>query len=198
MSSARLAAAAALSLSLGGAAAAQTVDRAPGADSYSALVNVVVAGEVVLRDVCLPGILERKPVAALAQSARLLPVPSRSAGAGAGDSVYRLASLTPVQAVEWADGTCTTFVDTGPVNELRKMAERVILARPEGFMRGRHALEGGGRVERTVYCAREAGNRLVVSISTPTKDAPRSTRALSSTVYRAPGWSPLCDPTPDA
>lgn len=188
--------AAMLALTLCGGAAAQTVDRAPGADSYSALVNVVMAGEVVLRDVCLPGILERKPIGALAQSARLLAVPSSSARAGASDHVYRLASLTPVQAVEWADGTCSTYVDTGPVNELRRMAERVVLARPEGFMRGRHALEGGGKVERTVYCAREGANRLVVSITTPTKDAPRSMRALSSTAYRAPGWSPLCDPTP--
>lgn len=185
------AAAAILALAVGGTAGAQTVTRAPGADSYSALVNVVMAGEVALRDVCLPGVLERKPVAALAQSARLFAVPP---AAGQADRVYRLASLSLVWLSEGADGGCSAYVDTGPVNELRKMAERVVLARPEGFVRGRRALEGGGRIERTVFCAREGANRLVVSISTPTKDAAPSARALSSTIYRAPGWSPLCDP----
>lgn len=177
-------------MAVGGAAGAQTVARAPGAESYSALVNVVVAGEVALRDVCLPGVLERKPIPALAQSARLFAVPA----AAGGDRVYRLASLSLVWLSEGADGGCSAYVDSGPVNELRRMAERVILARPEGFARGRHGLEGGGRVERTVFCAREGANRLVVSVSTPTKDAPATARALSTTTYRAPGWSPLCDP----
>jgi hypothetical protein len=176
---------------LAGPAAAQT-PAPPGPAPWGALTDVVKAGEIVLGDVCLPGILERKPIEPLALNARLVAMPPRSAGAGAADKVWRLGSLSAVYAVAWADGSCSTYVERGSGADLRAMAERVILARPEGFVRGRSGLADGDRVERTVYCAQVGDERLVASITTPNGRARQGTRALSSTVYRARGPSALC------
>lgn len=162
---------------------------------YGALTDAVKAGEIVLRDVCLPGILERKAIGELAKQTYLVSMPPRSASAGPNDKVWRLGSLQGVYAVAWADGSCSTYVDGGPADRLRAMAEAVILARPEGFARGRSGAVAGGQVQRTVYCAMTGGERLVATITTPAGKAPRGVRALSSTVYRAPGPSPLCQPS---
>lgn len=171
-------------------AAAQPQDRAP----WGALTDSVKAGEIVLSDVCLPGILEAKPIADLARYERLVAMPSKAANAGPNDKVFRLGSVSHVYAVAWADGSCSTYVDRGPSDKLRAMAEAVILARPEGFARGRSAPADNGRIERTVFCAMRGAERLVATITTPNPGAPRGARALSSTVYRAPGPSPLCTP----
>ena len=180
------------SLVLAAGLPAQTAEPKP---PYGALTDAVQAGEIVLRDVCLPGILERKVIGTLAEQAYLVGMPPRSANAGPNDKVWRLGSLQGVYAVAWADGSCSTYVDGGPADKLRTMAEAAILARPEGFARGRSGPVAGGQVERTVYCAMIGGERLVATITTPSGKAPRGVRALSSTVYRAPGPSPLCQPS---
>jgi len=167
-------------------------DKAP----WGALTNPVKAGEIVLRDVCLPGILERKPVEELALHERLVAMRPTAANAKPTDKVWRLGSIREVYAVAWSDGSCSTFVNTGPAEELRAMAEAVILARPEGFVRGLSGPEDGGRVQRTVYCARSGAERLVATVTTPIGRPARGTRALASTVYRAPGASRLCVGTP--
>jgi hypothetical protein len=179
-------------LAMAGAALAQAParDKAP----WGALIDAVGAAEIVLRDVCLPGILEGRPIDQLAEYERLVAMPSSAANAGPSDRVWRLGSIRHVYAVAWADGSCSTYVNTGPAAELRQMAERVILARPEQFARGRSGLADGDRVQRTVYCARLGDERLVATITSPNGRAARGTQALASTVYRAKGWSPLCEP----
>lgn len=163
---------------------------------WGALTDTVGAAEIVLRDVCLPGILEQKPIGELAVYEHMVPMPSRLVNAGPADKVWRLASLGHTYAVAWADGSCSTYSGRGAPDALRAMAERTILARPEGFVVGRSSPEDDGRVLRTVYCARIEGGRLVATITTPLGKAGRKARALSSTVYRAPGWSNLCEATP--
>lgn len=175
------------------AAAAQPQDKAP----WAALVDGVAAAEIVLRDVCLPGILERKSIGELARYERLTPMSRGLPATKPGDQLWRLGSLTQVYAVAWQDGSCSTYVDRGRAEELRVMAERTILARPEGFVRGRSGPEGGGRVIRTVFCAKAGEERLMASVTTPNGSTP-GTWALSSTVYRAKGDSPLCQAAPDA
>lgn len=44
---------------------------------------------------------------------------------------------------------------------------------------------------RTVYCAPQGAETLIVSITSPGEGA-KNTPALSSTAYRAPRVSPLC------
>jgi hypothetical protein len=159
---------------------------------WGALVDTVAAGEIVLGHVCLPGVAEQRSIPELARYERLVSMPSRAAGAGPSDGVWRLASLNPVYAVAWADGSCSTYVDRGPSDKLRAMADRVIRARPEGFVPASSSLADGGRVERTVYCAGTGDARFVATITTPHERAPRGTRALSSTVYRAGPAGALC------
>jgi len=178
--------------------AAPAFAQMPPKPPWGELVDPVKAGQLVLRDVCLPGILEAKPIEPLALERRLVKMSPKAVQAGPNDKVWRLGSITQVYAVAWADGSCSTYVNTGPSDMLRQMAETTILARPEGFTRGRSGPEGGGRVDRTVYCAMAGDTRLVVSITTAAKGAPRGTRALSSTAYRAQGPSPLCAAGPTA
>jgi len=166
---------------------AEPRDKAP----FAALTDSVAAGEIVLRDVCLPGIMNRRPLEALAQSERLVAMPPGAAGAGRNDKVWRLGSLGGVYAVAWGDGSCSAYVDRGPSEKLRAMAAATILARPEGFAMTQTGLVDGGRVERTVYCAWNGEERLVATITTPASAKARA-RALSSTVYRARGPSSLC------
>lgn len=151
---------------------------------WGALVSTSAAAEIVLGRVCLTGIAERRPISDLARFEHLVAMPPKSAGAGASDAVWRLASLNPVYAVAWTDGSCSTYVDGGSPDELRVMADRVIRERPEGFRILSSTLVDG-RLERTVYCGGPPDARLVATITTPRANAPRGTRALSSTVYRA-------------
>lgn len=163
---------------------------------WGALTDSVAAGEIVLRDVCLTGIAERRPIEQLALYERLVSMPPRSANAGPSDKVWRLASINPVYAVAWADGSCSAYVDRGPSDRLRAMAERVILARPEGFVLASSGLVDSDRVERSVYCGRAGQDRIVATITTPNGRAGQGMRALSSTVYRARPESTLCPPSP--
>lgn len=181
---------------LPGAAAAQNPpsgaqDKAP----WGALTDSVEAAEIVLRDVCLPGVAEGKDIAALAHYEHLVEMPPNALGSKRADRVWRMGSIRSVYAVTFPPGTCTTFAD-GPPAKLRAMAERTILARPEGFVRGRSGPDQFGQDERTIYCARLGDDRLVATIMTPIGKARRKDPALSSAVYRAKGWSELCEPGP--
>jgi hypothetical protein len=159
---------------------------------WGALTDSVAAGEIVLQDVCLIGIAERKPIEPLALYERLVPMSPGAAHAGPSDKVWRLASINPVYAVAWADGSCSAYVDRGSSERLRAMAERVIQARPEGFVLASSGLVDADRVERSVYCGRAGADRIVATITTPNGRAGRGMRALSSTVYRARPDSTLC------
>jgi hypothetical protein len=119
-------------------------------------------------------------------------MPPNAAGAGAPDKAWRLASLSPVYAVAWADGSCSTFVDMGPADKLRVMADRVIRARPEGFTLQGTTLLADGTVERSVYCGGSGTDRYVATITTPVGHGARRSRALASTVYRSSGPRALC------
>lgn len=151
------------------------------------------AAEVLLRDVCMAGKFDGKSIAELAAQQGALPFDAKRYGGGPQDRVFRLGPIkTQVYVVDWADGTCTTRVSGGgDAVKLRALAERIILARPEGFVRGAHAPEDGGRVTRTVYCAPQGAETLIISITSPGENA-GNTAALSSTAYRSPRQSPLC------
>jgi len=157
-------------------------------------MSAIEAGEVLLRDVCMVGKYDGKVIAELAKQQAAIEQSAKFYKGGPNDKAYRMGPISnPVYAVDWADGACTTRVSRGDAEALRAMAERVILARPEGFVRGAHGPENGGRVVRTVYCGFVGSDRLVASITTPTETAPRGTVALSSTVYRTQGPSALCE-----
>jgi hypothetical protein len=162
---------------------------------WGALTDSVAAGEIVLRDVCLTGIAEHKPIEPRALYERLVPMPPGAAHAGPSDKVWRLASISPVYAVAWADGSCSAYVDRGPSDRLRAMAERVIAAGPEGFVLVSSGLVDADRVERSVYCGTAGADRVVATVTTPNGQAGRGMRALSSTVYRARPDSTLCPPS---
>ena len=158
---------------------------------WGALTDIVGAGEIVLGRVCLPGIVEHQAIPDLAYAQWLVAMPPKAAGATPADKAWRLASLTPVYAVAWGDGSCSTFVDRGPSAKLREMADRTIRARPEGFVLDQTGVVAGGSVERTIYCGGTAGARYVATIATPVGHPAGHVRALASTVYRA-GPTGLC------
>ncbi len=152
---------------------------------WGALTDTVGAAEIILRQLCLPAIVEQRPVSDLAYALWLVASPPKSAGAAASDRVWRLASINPVYAVAWSDGSCSTFVDRGPADKLRAMADLVIRARPEQFRLESTTPLEGGTVKRSVYCGGSSVARYAVTITTPTDRPRRGTRALASTVYKA-------------
>lgn len=175
---------------------AQPVAGAPAARKSSLGMKAEEAAEVLLREVCMAGKFDGQSIPEAAKRQAALEQSAKLYNGGPNDKVYRMGPIgNPTFAVDWADGTCSARVRRGDASALRAMAERVILARPEGFTRGRHGAEDEGRVVRTVYCAFRGPNRLVASITTPGEKATRATYAFSSTVYMAPGPSPLCAST---
>ncbi len=159
-------------------------------------MSAVEAAEVLLRDVCMASRYDGKVAADLAKHEGALEQPAKFFNGGPSDRAFRIGPIgNPVYAVDWADSTCTTRATRGDVEVLRAMAERVILARPDGFTRRRHSVENNGEVERTVYCAYRGSERLFASITTPSEAAARGTVAMSSTVYKDKGPVGLCQPT---
>lgn len=181
-----------------GPVSAQAADSAVGLAKppWDALTDTVGAGEIVLQNVCLRGVVESKPIEPLALHERLVHMSPGAAGAGPSDKVWRLASINPVYAVAWADGSCSAYVDRGPSDRLRAMADTVLRARPEGFVRMSSGLVDNDRVERTIYCAGAGDRQFVATIATPNGRPARGVRALSSTVYRVRGQSGLCPSAP--
>ena len=158
----------------------------------SMLIDGLKAGSIALGRVCLPGILEARPIEDLAKAEGMTSMPPSSVGAGPNDRTWRLSLTEAVYAVAWADGSCTVIMQKGGKDDLRAMAESEILARPEGFARGSSAVIENNRLERTIYCAQTKTGWAVVSLTLPGPSADGRTRALSSTTYRRPTRSPLC------
>ncbi len=178
---------------LAGALAAPCGAAAAKEAPYDALLKPTRAVEIVLTGVCLPYILDGKPADQLARDERLVAMPPKSVGAKAGDRVWRLGSIQHVNAVAWADGSCSTYADRGDPEKYRAIAEAALLARPERFAKGRtEILEG--KANRTVYCAARGDEVFVATVVTGLPGAKQ--RALSSTVFRSrtPGGPPLCHP----
>lgn len=149
--------------------------------------------EVILNEVCLRAIVERKPVEELASELKMIAMPPSSVGATAADKVWRKGMMVPVYVVAWADGGCSTYVERGNPGELRELAVSAISLRAEGFTQGSDMQLPEQKVRRTVYCATSEKQQLVATIATPEVGA-RSRRPLSSTVYRRASSSPLCSP----
>jgi hypothetical protein len=153
------------------------------------------AVRVALGRVCLPGIVEASPIAPLALAAGMVSVPPTAVGAGPLDKAWGLGGAAPALAVAWADGSCTAMLPKGDKDAARATAEKVILARPEGFKRGSTMLADGDRVQRTVYCAAVRNSWAVISLTLPGPATTARTMSFSSTTYLRPTRSPLCDAT---
>lgn len=151
----------------------------------------VATARVALGRVCLPAILEARPIETLAKAAGMAPIPATAVGASAADKAWGLSNPDAI-AIAWTDGSCTAVLPRGDKDAARAMAEKEILARPEGFKRGVTVLADGDRVERTAYCAQVQGRWAVVSLTLPGPTADARTRVLSSTTYLRPTRSPLC------
>lgn len=152
-------------------------------------IDGVSAGQIALAKVCLPAILQARSIETLATAEGMLS--SRPLGGG---KAWRLGMAEPAYAVAWGDGSCTAIVEKGAPATLRAMAEREILARPEGFKLGSATIVEDGRLERTIYCARTDAGWALVSITVPGPKPVSRTRALSSTIYLRPTPSALCAP----
>lgn len=155
----------------------------------------MATARVALGRVCLPAILESRPVESLAKAAGMAPIPATAVSAGPADKAWGLAN-PEATVIAWSDGSCTALLVKGDKEAARAMAEKEILARPEGFKRGATMLAAGDRVERTAYCASVQGRWALVSVTLPGPTADARTRAFSSTTYLRPTRSSLVRLTP--
>jgi hypothetical protein len=150
------------------------------------------AARLALARVCLPGVVEARPIEPLAKAEGMTMVSPTTVGAGPTDKAWRADPAAPAYAVAWADGSCTATLLKGDKDAARTMAEKEILSRPERFKHGATMLADHGRVEQSVYCAQVRNVWAVVTIAVPGPKGDARTRAFSSTTYLRPTRSPLC------
>ena len=157
---------------------------------WGEVIDPVKAAQIALRDVCLPAVLDARPIEPFAKANRFVRTPPKTVQAAKDDKVWQVGGVAKVYVVARADGSCSAVVNSGPADLLGPMAEATILERPEGLARGQSGPDDAGHLQRTVYCS-TAGD-IFVSVATPSAGAPRGTRPFAATISRTPTPSPLC------
>jgi hypothetical protein len=174
--------------------AAQAQDR-PRPDDHppwKALTSSSAALKVVFDEVCLSAALNDRSVEALAIERHLVEVKPKLAGFSGDVRTWRLASLSPVYVVAWADGTCSATVERGDPEAFRQQVLETLAAHDIKVTRGQSQAALGDGVN-VPYCT-SPPQPLVVSIITPTTKKSRRPAILLN-VFKAKGELPsFCRP----
>ncbi len=159
---------------------------------WGEVVDPVKAAQIALREVCLPAVLDARPIEPFAKANRFVRTPPKTVQAARDDKVWQVGVHAKVYVVARADGSCSALVDSGPADLLGPMAEATILERREGIARGQSGPDDAGHLRRTVYCSAAGDTHVLISVATPSAGAPRGTRPFAATISRTPTLSPLC------
>jgi hypothetical protein len=154
---------------------------------WAALTSPEAAVKVAFEKVCLPAILDGRPVGPIAVANRLLKIDGREAGATAADEAWRLASLGRVFVVAWSDGSCSSSSERGDPKALSRqvlaaVAERGIVLH-EGL-----TVPADEHGRRVAWCS-EGPQPLVLALITRSGHKGRRP-ALVATLFKARGESP--------
>jgi hypothetical protein len=154
---------------------------------WAALTSPDAAVKVAFEKVCLPAILDGRPVGPIAVANRLLKVDARQAGATSADEAWRLASLGRVFVVAWSDGSCSSSSERGDPEALSRQVLAAVAARGIVLHQGvTGPADGDGR--RVAWCS-DGPQPLVLAIITRGGHKGRRP-ALVTTLFKARGESP--------
>lgn len=153
---------------------------------WSSLTSPTAALRVVLDEVCLPAILEDRPIGPLAESRYLRPVSPRSTGSPQAVAAWRLASWHEIFVMQLPNGGCSLSLEAGDAEDLAALSLTMLQARAL-FVEGQSVPSADGDAINTAWCTAEADRPVVAGVVQRT----RGRRvALLINLFRAQGPRP--------
>lgn len=165
--------------------------RGDGSPPWSSLTSPSAALKVVVDEVCLPAIIENRPIGELAEARYLWPVPPASTGSPSATAAWRLGSWHRIYVMQLPNGGCSASVDAGDADDLAAATVAMAQARAP-LARGLTLSARDGEAENVAWCTPEADRPLVVGVL---RKLSGSGPALVVNVFRAQGARPsFCAP----
>lgn len=134
-----------------------------GSPPWESLTSPTAALKVVLDEVCLPAIMDGRPIRELAEARFLRPVPPASTGSPTAVAAWRLASWHHIYVMELTNGGCSFSLEAGEADDLAAATVNMLKARAS-FSPGRVAPTADGNAENTAWCTPEARRPVVAGV----------------------------------
>jgi hypothetical protein len=173
-------------LTVCGCAPSAKTRRGDGSPPWSSLTSPTAVLKVALDEVCLPAILDNRPISELAEARYLVSVPPRSTGSSQATAAWRLGSWHEIYVMQLPNGGCSVSLEAGNAQDLAASAVEMAQART-AFTRGLVTPARNGEAENTAWCS--AGNDRPVVVGVMRKLSGRGP-ALMVNVFRAEAARP--------
>jgi hypothetical protein len=134
-----------------------------GSPPWSSLTSPTAALTVVLDEICLPAIMDGRPIRELAEARYLRPVPPESTGSPSAVAAWRLASWHHIYVMELPNGGCSFSLEAGEADDLAAETVNRLKARAD-FAPGRVAPTADGNGENTAWCTPEMRRPVVAGV----------------------------------
>ena len=144
-------------------ACASTPPPGDGSPPWASLTSPTAALTVVLDEVCLPAVMDGRPVGDLAEARYLRPVPPASTGSPMAVAAWRLASWHDIYVMELPNGGCSASIEAGDADALATGAVALLKARA-AFAAGAVTPTADGRAENTAWCTPETRRPVVAGV----------------------------------
>jgi hypothetical protein len=157
-----------LVLFAGGAARAEDQPRL----DFQTRISAPKGAAFLMEQVCLPVIVDGKPIEEAVNNRDLLSLSAKRAGVKSGtdqDRSWMINGTERAQVTAWADGTCMVGLREGKTDQILEAVTPLLKAR--GFVQGQTSADGD--VIRTEHCLQTPAATFVVSIKTPAPTARR-------------------------
>lgn len=152
-----------LLLALTVASCASAPPQGDGSPPWSSLTSPTAALRVALEEVCLPAILEDRPIGPLAEARYLRAVAPRSTGSPQATAAWRLGSWHEVFVMQLPNGGCSLSLEAGDAEALASEAQSMLLARAQ-FTQGQSLPSADGNAINTAWCTPEPHRPVVAGI----------------------------------
>lgn len=134
-----------------------------GAPPWASLTSPTAALTVVLDEVCLPAVMDGRPIRELAVARYLRPVAPATTGSPMAVSAWRLASWHNIHVMELLNGGCSASIEAGDPEDLAAAAVAMLKARG-AFAAGAVTPTADGDAENTAWCTPEASQPVVAGV----------------------------------
>lgn len=140
-----------VALSVSACASSPQTARGDGTPPWSSLTSPTAALTVALAEVCLPAMIEGRPIGEVAEARYLVPVAPRSTGSSQAVAAWRLASWHDVYVMQLPNGGCSMSLEAGNAEDLAAAAVEMIRASGP-FVAGQVVSARSGEAENAAWC----------------------------------------------
>lgn len=144
-------------------ACASSPSTGDGSPPWSSLTSPTAALTVVLDEVCLPAVMDGRPIRELAEARYLVPVSPASTGSPSAVAAWRLGSWHNIHVMALPNGGCSASLEAGDADGLAAEAVRMLQARA-AFAPGLVTTTADGNAENTAWCTPEARRPVVAGV----------------------------------